>query len=90
MKFKIDENLPIECAKVLQESGFEADTVYDEGLNALAEFKKFQQTEFQRNFQEYVSILIMGVQETKQRRSKHEYLIDRKQLVGLFQLLENP
>jgi predicted nuclease of predicted toxin-antitoxin system len=33
MKFKIDENLPIECAEILRESGFEADTVYDEGLN---------------------------------------------------------
>lgn len=33
MKFKLDENLPLECAVILRESGFEADTVYDEGLN---------------------------------------------------------
>lgn len=32
MKFKFDENLPIECAVIFQEAGFDADTVYEEGL----------------------------------------------------------
>ena len=32
MKFKIDENLPDECAEVLRAAGFDADTVGDEGL----------------------------------------------------------
>ncbi len=32
MKFKIDENLPGELAADLCELGYEADTVYDEGL----------------------------------------------------------
>ena len=32
MKLKIDENLPAECAVLLREAGFEADTVYDERL----------------------------------------------------------
>jgi|SRR5690554_615809 len=32
MKFKIDENLPIECVEVLKEAGYKADTVIDEGL----------------------------------------------------------
>lgn len=32
MKFKIDENLPAECALLLRDAGFEADTVADEQL----------------------------------------------------------
>jgi predicted nuclease of predicted toxin-antitoxin system len=32
MKFKIDENLPIEVAYSLQEAGYEAATVYDQNL----------------------------------------------------------
>ena len=32
MRLKIDENLPADCAALLRESGFEADTVVDEGL----------------------------------------------------------
>ena len=32
MKFKIDENLPSDCAIVLRNAGFEADTVTDEHL----------------------------------------------------------
>ena len=41
MKFKIDENLPMECAEILKDSGFEADTVYDEGLNGNPDSKIF-------------------------------------------------
>jgi predicted nuclease of predicted toxin-antitoxin system len=33
LKFKIDENLPTECAPILREAGFEADTVSDEKLS---------------------------------------------------------
>jgi len=33
LKFKIDQNLPGECAVLLREAGFEADTVDDEGLS---------------------------------------------------------
>ncbi len=32
MKFKIDENLPIEFADILQAAGYDATTVFDEGL----------------------------------------------------------
>jgi predicted nuclease of predicted toxin-antitoxin system len=32
MKFKIDENLPIEVAEVLRRAGYEAATVYDQNL----------------------------------------------------------
>jgi predicted nuclease of predicted toxin-antitoxin system len=32
MKFKVDENLPVETADVLQEAGHVADTVYTEGI----------------------------------------------------------
>ncbi|HBC30404.1 MAG TPA: hypothetical protein DC024_04035 [Clostridiales bacterium] len=32
MRFKIDENLPIECAEIIKKVGYEADTVFDEGL----------------------------------------------------------
>jgi predicted nuclease of predicted toxin-antitoxin system len=32
MKFKIDENLPIEAADILQKAGHEADTVHSEGI----------------------------------------------------------
>jgi predicted nuclease of predicted toxin-antitoxin system len=32
MKFKIDENLPVEVAEVLRQAGYEAATVYDQGL----------------------------------------------------------
>lgn len=41
MKFKIDENLPVECAQVLRDSGFEADTVNDEGLNGSPDSRIF-------------------------------------------------
>ena len=37
MKFKIDENLPSECASLLREAGFEADTVASEGLSGAAD-----------------------------------------------------
>ena len=33
MKFKIDENLPLEAATALQTAGFAADTVWDERLS---------------------------------------------------------
>lgn len=32
MKFKIDENLPVEAADLLRAAGYEADTVQEEGL----------------------------------------------------------
>ena len=32
MKFKIDENLPVELAELLRASGYEADTINDEQL----------------------------------------------------------
>jgi predicted nuclease of predicted toxin-antitoxin system len=32
MKFKIDENLPVEFATLLQNAGYNADTVHTEGL----------------------------------------------------------
>ncbi len=32
MKFKIDENLPVEAADLLRDAGHEADTVQEEGL----------------------------------------------------------
>lgn len=32
MKFKLDQNLPAECASLLRKAGFEADTLEDEGL----------------------------------------------------------
>lgn len=32
MKFKIDENLPVDVADLLKQAGHEADTVYDEGI----------------------------------------------------------
>ena len=32
MKFKIDENLPVEAATLFQEAGHDALTVYDQGL----------------------------------------------------------
>ncbi|MEO5924878.1 MAG: DUF5615 family PIN-like protein [Bryobacteraceae bacterium] len=33
MNFKVDENLPAECAALLREAGFDADTVGDENLS---------------------------------------------------------
>lgn len=33
MRFKVDENLPIELAQLLRDAGHEADTVMDEGLS---------------------------------------------------------
>ncbi len=36
MKFKTDENLPAEAAAVLRESGFDAETVWDESLSGSA------------------------------------------------------
>ncbi|MFN5965656.1 MAG: DUF5615 family PIN-like protein, partial [Pseudanabaena sp.] len=32
MKFKIDENLPIEFAELLQKEGYDASTIYSESL----------------------------------------------------------
>jgi len=32
LKLKIDENLPVDCAVILRDAGFEADTVFDERL----------------------------------------------------------
>lgn len=39
MKFKIDENLPAECASLLQVAGFEAATVGDERLSGADDSK---------------------------------------------------
>ena len=33
MKFKVDQNLPVECAALLREAGFQADTADGEGLS---------------------------------------------------------
>lgn len=37
MKFKIDQNLPVECAATLIEAGHDAMTVYDQGLAGAAD-----------------------------------------------------
>ncbi len=37
MKFKVDENLPVETADILQAAGHEADTVYTEGIAGAAD-----------------------------------------------------
>ena len=37
MKFKTDENLPVEAAAALREFGFEAETVWDEDLSGAAD-----------------------------------------------------
>lgn len=37
MKFKIDENLPVETADLLRDAGHEADTVQEEGLTGTAD-----------------------------------------------------
>ncbi len=37
MKFKIDENLPTECADVLRQAGHDVTTVWDEGLRGKAD-----------------------------------------------------
>ncbi len=37
MNFKIDENLPVEFAKTLKSSGYEAMTVFEQGLNGKAD-----------------------------------------------------
>ena len=33
MRFKIDENLPVDAASILRENGLEVDTVWDESLS---------------------------------------------------------
>ncbi|OPZ86454.1 MAG: hypothetical protein BWY74_03639 [Firmicutes bacterium ADurb.Bin419] len=33
MNFKIDENLPVEFIEILKSSGYEAMTVFEQGLN---------------------------------------------------------
>lgn len=37
MKFKIDENLPLEAATTLREAGFDVETVWDEALSGAAD-----------------------------------------------------
>jgi len=37
LRFKVDENLPIEVAVVLRNAGFLADTVWDEGLSGASD-----------------------------------------------------
>ncbi len=34
MRFKVDENLPVEVAALFRDAGHEADTVHDEGLSS--------------------------------------------------------
>ena len=44
MKFKIDQNLPGECAVLLRQAGFEADTVDDEGLSGAEDWDLAERT----------------------------------------------
>lgn len=37
MRFKVDENLPVEVADLLRDAGHDADTVSDEGLGGAAD-----------------------------------------------------
>lgn len=37
MKFKIDENLPVEIAVLLRDAGYDATTVVDQGLGGSAD-----------------------------------------------------
>ena len=37
MKFKIDENLPLEAATALRDAGFDVETVWDEALSGAAD-----------------------------------------------------
>lgn len=43
MKFKIDENLPIEVAELLQQAGYDAMTVLDQHLGGKADPKIVKQ-----------------------------------------------
>jgi predicted nuclease of predicted toxin-antitoxin system len=47
LKFKIDENLPQEYAEILQEAGYSADTVSDEGLSGSADPIVFATCQFE-------------------------------------------
>ncbi len=40
-KFKIDENLPIEAAKIFKRFGYDAETVLDEGLQGSSDDELF-------------------------------------------------
>ncbi len=37
MKFKIDENLPVDCANILLDSGFDAESVLQENIQGCAD-----------------------------------------------------
>jgi predicted nuclease of predicted toxin-antitoxin system len=37
VKFKIDENLPVEAAMILREAGFDVETIWDETLSGAAD-----------------------------------------------------
>lgn len=39
MRFKLDENLPIEAAEVLQNAGHDAATIYSEGLTGVDDMR---------------------------------------------------
>jgi len=38
LRFKVDENLPCECAAILRDAGFDAETVTDEQLSGADDF----------------------------------------------------
>jgi len=42
LKFKIDENLPTECATVLRTAGFDAETIEDEELSGAPDADVFE------------------------------------------------
>lgn len=48
MKFKIDENLPLEYAPILRAAGFAADTVADENLCGVADLVLAERTRSER------------------------------------------
>ncbi|MCB9098819.1 MAG: DUF5615 family PIN-like protein [Anaerolineales bacterium] len=48
MKFKIDENLPVEVAEMLQQAGYEAATVYDQNLAGEDDHKLALVCQFER------------------------------------------
>jgi len=48
MKFKVDENLPVEVAFLFRDAGFEADTVYDEKIGGEADALIFDRCKQER------------------------------------------
>jgi predicted nuclease of predicted toxin-antitoxin system len=74
VKFKIDENLPVEAAAILVSAGFAADTIDDEGLSGAEDSVVITRTRFENRILVTLDLDFASIQAYPAGTRRNRYL----------------